>query len=815
MQFAEQYEALVGYDCDNNQTKAEALQRLGRFREAAAEWEKVLFASPDDSHALTMLARLLAPDEEDRLLAVLEKMQDPPTAAADLATEMADRGNPNAVETVSRLIERLGGDEATVLYVQGLTHRAIGDESGAAERFLEAAKRERDPSQRESYANSHLRAMLAAGKIVDGYRQATDPVAAFHYLAESYDYGESLLNASQLDELLPIHRENCPEDAWLYFFAGIRLREQGQFDLASEQLDICIEKTDEEWLIEECGFEQQITQIKAGRVLDAYRNLESPQEEFESLADQCVWNDQLDGLQELVNAHRQSYPQDPWLDYYQAAILDHQDKPAEAEKLLADSLAGVEEGRIRQAYEVRLSNLRLEKGNGLLAYREAEDPEDVFENIASHFQREKDWKALKTIIQLHKESGADESFLLPWEADLLWASEDYTGYVERFGPWREFRDAASDDWRLRALFENLVRAHIRLGQVQEADRVAQELYDEEAESLPKILTAATRQDPQETLKYIERYVQSHYMANSLYSDEDIGHILWSDPFRPVRERFPSNPSWNDSSILVLLLDKPVESDEDLLEERLQAALGRKSPVTRLDTVDQSRVDCFALSFDKIRIFLTFGHQPYATEASIVESAMAKQPLKKALDDHGAFLVVSGSSATDVSDEALEDTLRRVAAALTDANCLALYFESESRLVANGPDLERLLAGTATLAAEPDWGEEAWLDYDAPADQEPTSEHASEKRELFREFQRCIAADGAPATPIRLQVQFDLGLAEEAVWLEVESIRPADYYGWDIIGRIQTDSRINPRFRSGDFVRMSSRDVIDWKIGGQE
>ena len=115
----------------------------------------------------------------------------------------------------------------------------------------------------------------------------------------------------------------------------------------------------------------------------------------------------------------------------------------------------------------------------------------------------------------------------------------------------------------------------------------------------------------------------------------------------------------------------------------------------------------------------------------------------------------------------------------------------------------------------DWGEDAWLDYDAPADKEPTSEHTRRKRELFREFQRCIAADGIPATPIRLQVQFDLGLTEEAVWLEVESIRLANHSGWNIIGRIQTASRINPRFRSGDFVRLSSRDVIDWKIGDQE
>jgi hypothetical protein len=312
---------------------------------------------------------------------------------------------------------------------------------------------------------------------------------------------------------------------------------------------------------------------------------------------------------------------------------------------------------------------------------------------------------------------------------------------------------------------------------------------------------------------MEAYVQSEYLANLLYADEDIGSILWSEAFRTVRERFPPSWSWASGGDLVLLLkEKPAVIEADL-KKRLSGALDGSIGFEHLEPEQDADIESFVVSADGVVVCLAFGSRPYATQESIRESAMVKRPLQRALSEHQGYVLIGGICASRARGDAVDQLTRQVAAALLDERCMALYFAKDSRLVSNGQELQQLLAGQETLETQQDWGEDAWLSQDDAHAKDETERFQQRRRDLLQELRKSLGNDGVPEAPLQLLVPFKVGGTAETHWLELVRAWPEPYYGWEIIGRLQTDSRINPRFRAGECIRLSSYSVNDWKAGG--
>lgn len=813
LEYARKYEELVGVDVDSSRLRANALESLGSLDEAAVAAAQILHVAPNDDESLSMLAAGLSEDQMVTLVAALDRCDQPLEKAVSVAEAMASRELPGAVDAIAMMLQtRLGGGPR-VAYVQGIARSLQDDFDGAADLQLDAIKLETDAATRSSYLDEYLEVMLNADRVAEAYRSSLDEEMAgdvFDYYVSGYDYGESSLDTEGVDELLRLHRKRCPDDPWGLFYTAVREREEERYDAAIEAIETGMALTEDEDLLDEFRYERRIALDESGQIDRAYAEAEDPDEAFEEMADTCVWDERPEALRKLIETRRADSPNDPMLDYYLAQANILEDNVEEALRLLQRGLdrADSDDELLGDRYRQLLLRQQTIQGRGLEAYNNAGDDEQaeaVFAHLASEYTDKEDWQRLGELLKLHRTRCPDDAAALKWQAEQLWKSGDIQEFADRFTPWSDYRNRFEDSWRWRSVPTWLVRAYLRLQRDEDARQLAKELLESEGAVLPSVLVNAKANDIAKTIYHLVDHDPIGYTARSLYLDEDIGDLLWSEAFRPVREKFP--PPWLVSSSeneVVLLLSEPLPIEREGLIAQLAPLLSSQIDLRRLPQ-DGDAPSSYILQGDGVRACLTLGDVPYAGRDCLDSDALQDSPLADALSKHTAYIAIAGIGHSDAGKERQQAAVKTIAG-LFSADCLAAYFPDEPRVGPPGQALDDLLAGSTTLAEQEDWGESVWL-YAAQEEtdkQQGFFEQKKAQRELFALFR-----NGDLDRPIEVKATFVVDRASETTWLRVERIIRRRYGVWyACVWR--EDSMIDPRFQAGQPIVLCDDEVEAWR-----
>src|SRR5262249_52293384 len=130
--------------------------------------------------------------------------------------------------------------------------------------------------------------------------------------------------------------------------------------------------------------------LAAGKMLEGYQAAPDARKAFRHLAGELQEEGRLEELNQLVEAHRQRYPDDPWGAYYQGEILLEKKAWDRAVQVLGEAWKkATKEDRqvIRWSYITALYRA----GRTLQAYAEVEPPKDTFNQLANLLIADQKW----------------------------------------------------------------------------------------------------------------------------------------------------------------------------------------------------------------------------------------------------------------------------------------------------------------------------------------------------------------------------------------------------------------------------------------
>ncbi len=814
LEHASRYETLLGRSPAVSGLKGESLLALGRPDEAAAEFRKSLDVIPDQPDVLDLLAFALDDDRKHVLTEYVAQTKDPVETAEVLAQSLAAYEESAAVEAIAQWLESIAPDSPARPYIAGLAKEADGDYAQAAERFQQAFTGESDPNKKEQYVWRYLDAMVSAGQAVDGYLAAPGRAAAFEYLADFYYSGDLDIPEEDFSKLLQAHQESHPDDPWGYYYQGVLLAQQEKYDEAEKELAAGMAKTDDEETLGALRYERVWALHRAGKGMEAYEKIEPAANTFRQLAgyyDGAGSADQIALLQSLVEVHQAEHPDDPWLDFYAAIVEQHQKNYGEADRLFARACQKASEDYVKSSFHGRRLDARIESGEFLDALEEVGPPEDTFAYLAGHFSRKRQWPEVELLIERYCQLNASSPQLRYWEAELLWQRKDYSGLVQRLAPWPEDQMRQLEPWQVSTLRDRLVRSYLQLGRSSAAMAIARAACEEEDDLLPMILVSARQGKVEETLELMQEHCPPQHVLTGAYNDEDVGPILRSEEFLPVRREYPPGLSYDAAAVsVVLLLSEPRRPDADQVRTALLPVLGEDLSVGTLPARRPTDGTTSLVSTVPDGVYcLTFGSDRFTGDDDSYQPEIRDEARKEALASHNAWLAIDASDANLLGEEAEFASVCRLTAALLDEDSLAVYFSDEGQLIVVDPATREALRSDEPRRTLPPADEAVWLFRVVTADDDDKPQQSVSPRRRFRELSSAFARRG-PEQELQVQVEIRCGFASELAWLRVDRVFPGTRFDDRLIGRFTSPSLLMPHYRPGEPLSVAFHQILDWK-----
>jgi tetratricopeptide (TPR) repeat protein len=259
-------------------------------------------------------------------------------------------------------------------------------------------------SKRQQIVTQFLYDMVDAGKALEAYQAAPDGDKTFQRLADDLS---SQGRTDDLRRLLEAHRKNSPEDVWLkYHTANLHVKEKA-WDEAIGILKQALKEAppDANWRFRNLYV---LALYKAGKVLQAYQEVEPRKETYLQLAGLLLHDRKGAELEALVAAHRPHAVAGEEVDLHQArahVLLMQPDLAVvsfkKALELQADEL-------MRQNYVREFVRDMADAGHGLAAYRAAPDKQTALQTLAGDLVFKKKAKELGELLTEHgKEHQSD------------------------------------------------------------------------------------------------------------------------------------------------------------------------------------------------------------------------------------------------------------------------------------------------------------------------------------------------------------------------------------------------------------------------
>jgi hypothetical protein len=367
--------------------------------------------------------------------------------------------------------------------------------------------------------------------------------------------------------------------------------------------------------------------------------------------------------------------------------------------------------------------------------------------------------------------------------------------IERFTPPPQETLWALDDGERREIWYKVVRSHLRLGQTEQAQTLAQRLFDENEYVLPLVLVHATTGDRAATQRWFEEWARSNSWYMNLYQDEDVGDILIGDAYRPLREKYPITlPDTSGETVAVLLLDRPIHVETSRLCDLARELVGPEAEAVVLGS-----------SAEEIRLVIRSGstaiwgvmRKGTLPDAENWRDSIRDESLKDRVDRHRAWMAVGHAYWRE--NETPEPKLAvRVADRLAGAHGMAVYLHEGPRLVNWDPAARQTLAEPEPLDRLGELGEtvsNCFFEDEKSADRD---QRRGFGKKLFEVGISCVAE--RPVAPVDARFRVSVGPYHEPLWVRIERVED-DGNSFRFIGPLLESSNLLPVWSAGEFVEL--------------
>jgi hypothetical protein len=284
-------------------------------------------------------------------------------------------------------------------------------------------------------------------------------------------------------------------------------------------------------------------------VLEGYHVAADKKAAFRQLAGEWVLKQRELDMPKLLQRHRDFEPGDIWLRFYEAELMLRKGKAAAAEQLWAELLPEMTSKIDRDTVQRRWIVASIEQNKIASAYEKLGPGRSSFQQIASYCIKPEQHKQLTELLRIHRQHCPQDHKLLLWDVEARWLAQDYEGAVQLL---EKQKDTVVLDringWKYR---DRWVRSLLQLKKLDLARQVLQ--WWEQRRGMDRLLTALVQAHAGNVQAVADTMADSQRgYASTLqfYSDPDLGPLLRSEPFAPLRERFPESvnlpaPAIND------------------------------------------------------------------------------------------------------------------------------------------------------------------------------------------------------------------------------------------------------------------------------
>ncbi|MEX2172839.1 MAG: hypothetical protein WD872_00670 [Pirellulaceae bacterium] len=798
---AQEYQRLLGRGPQALIIEAESLEAQQNAAGAAAKWRELLQLCPNYREGLRSYCLLADREGLAQLPKILERMPQPLDAAADEAQTALYRDDLATFETLQAFVEQQAPASPLLLTLQAARLENAQKYEQAAALYRQAAQLEWLPAKRAEYEIEYLRAMNAAGKAAEAYARAEDPAAAFEFLTSDYEEYEGGIADEQLPALLAAHRQRQPEGTQADYYEGQLLLRQQKYSQASAMLEAAVAQEsdpDQKSLLQ--GL-RTAALFHLGRGQEAYESRGRTPEVFQQLAQLCQQQGEWEQLRQLVERHRASNPDDPWIDYFLA--LDYQQQGDYPLALEALRRAEQSEDESLQMYCQWLKPGLLLKGGSLQeAYASDTDRAASFTRLAGTLSQQEDWQRLLALVELHAADSAD-SEAQSWKSLALWKTGKYDEVVASLTPWPDF-PLTADAGTVNVLHERLVRSLIRLGQLVEARQLAERASRERYDDFPLLLVQLAEGNfAAAEERMADKAFAASVLERSLYDDGELRAILYEPQLAGLRQTLVlplPNSSSESRGTLVLLLREGVTLTAEELTERLRT-LGVTENVQTVAAGHEGGPASYVLQQPDQALVLTIGQVPYGARDELDQAHLPDAELQRQLKEHRAFIAIDFERSDQArASREFEVLASLLAADLCEPAAVAVYGSRgwrERRFARAGVETIRALRRGTWMRQEQ--GSTPAIYLSDPNDAEASAPAAAEATAARHEAVGCIVRqmrEEPESAAHEVCVELSRGHARERVWLHVVGARPSGY-SWELVGQLQADSALWPQLRAGD------------------
>jgi hypothetical protein len=583
------YRAAAGRHPHLLEVEADALEALGRRQDAADCWWQRLALLPEDSNALTEYCRLAGAAAAARATSVFRRARVAEESALQAGRLAIYRDDDATVNVVERFFRDVDQESPALELLAGLRLEQRGEHLAAAQHFRLAAERAPNPDERQAHYARFLNAMAYAGRSAEGYLAASDPEQALALLTAGLEFGEAPITPDDLPRLVTLHKQRRPQDHRLPYLEGLVAFDAGDFAAAESKLQGALAKLgsapaeDAPELEELCRSKLQEARYRQGRLAAAYQAATGHQAEaFRELARLCQADRNWAAFDELIELHRQRPKHDPWIDYFLALRAQAEGDAAAALAAVQRAEANADDG-LKQTLAWLKNQLLIQSGGIAQAYQGSSDPREAFRRLVAHLAAEEDWAGVLELSELHSAPAPRRSTTLYWSAAANWRLGRYQAIIDSLTPWPEDRVGRLDAGQLTELCDLVVRSHLRLGQLKQAQVAADRARDEYGVEPPLLALKLAQQDRAAVLEMIEHpRIARALFGKQLYRDPDLAPLATDEELAAVRRRqavpMPSDRGPGNVA-LVLFFAEPITTKQI---EQCLASAGASSAAVRLD-----------------------------------------------------------------------------------------------------------------------------------------------------------------------------------------------------------------------------------------
>lgn len=795
---------------------AAAYEALERPADAARVWTTVLRADPEHISTLAGLARNLDENSLADLSSHLKSLPSPIKTCESLLAQSFRLGDSGARELLAGLIAELAPGSAVAERAKGRVAQHLGEYEEAAACFSRAAGLEEDPETKREMASEYVSAMIEAEQYLKAYTEGPDPDAAFEYLIEMQGDEDSVeIDRPTWDALLAARREKHPDDPRAYLLAGRLLAEDEDYAAAEREFAAGLAKTEDEDLQGQLQREREMALAHLGRATEAYLASQDPAASFLSLAGQLQSQNKDDELAKLIELHRAKSPADSWLDLYAGQLCARRKDWPGAEHYFVRGERGAKEEWLKSSYRRERTRALIDAHGIAEAYRRLGGNSSVFVEMVQSLRYRNEDTQLAQLVAAHRLAMPRDRNLLYWEAELLRRRKDDEGYLRVTQSIPAATWGALEEHQRRDIAINSVRALLRQNRKTEAVARARSPQFSN-DPFPALLAEAAAGNVTEATRLLREHNQQPYRFMDPYREPDLGSILRSAPFLPLREEVPPALSnFDGSASIVLLLESPghlsAEQLRGWLPENVRGT-AQIDPLPALESGDDSAAaETWVARCGEFVACVSRGTRKYAANAEKNLPRQADEELKQIVLRHGGWVQVSvdapfGKDAT--SSDAVAGKLAAAIARAEGKNGQAIYWARRFQLLRCDPAGQaQLLSGTPPQAGlDEEDGHTSWFVERGPRH---NTAYYRQTQRMAREF-RAAWAKRRPGEQFAVQVELSLGEGVERIWLNVMRRQTSTYGTGQLQARMISHSLLRPELKTGEPVVLYDTQLIDWR-----